>query len=90
MSLDFLTNMQIPVVFGICLIVGFILKKFIKDLDNKFIPLILAVLGAVLACVAQDGITLETILAGMFSGMSSTGFHQIFKQLISENSDETK
>ena len=90
MSLDFLTNMQIPVVFGICLIVGFILKKFIKDLDNKFIPLILAVLGAALACVAQGGITLETILPRMFSGMSSTVFHQIFKQLISENGDETK
>lgn len=58
MDLEIFKDMYIPIVTAACLIVGFILKKWIKDLDNKWIPTILAVLGVVLGCLANQGITL--------------------------------
>ncbi len=82
MDLEIFKNMYIPIVTAACLIVGFILKKWIKDLDNKWIPTILAVLGVVLGCLANQGITLENAVHGAFSGLASTGMHQAFKQLI--------
>ena len=81
--MDFLQQFEIPVVFCICLCVGYIIKKWIKDVDNKWIPTILFFLGALLAVWLNDwNITAEALLGGIFSGLSSTGCHQLFKQLI--------
>lgn len=75
-------NMYIPVVMIACLLVGFIVKKWINDVDDKWIPTIVFVLGGVLGCVATQSVTLEAIVAGCASGLASTGMHQLFKQLI--------
>ena len=81
MDLSFITEMYIPVIVVICLCVGYVYKKFFPT-DDKFIPLILFILGAVLGCVVNNGITIESIAAGMVSGLGSVGLHQMFKQLI--------
>lgn len=75
-----ISEMYIPVVLIACLLVGYIVKKWIKDVDNKWIPTIVFVLGGVLACVANQVISLETIVAGCASGLASTGLHQMFAQ----------
>lgn len=82
MNFDFISDMIIPIVLVACLIVGYIIKKWIKDLDNKYIPTIVTVLGAVLGCIIGKGITIETIVAGAVTGLASTGLHQLFKQYI--------
>lgn len=87
MSLDFLSNYYIPLVVAACLIVGYCVKK-INFIPNKFIPSILAVMGAILGCVASHDVSLELIVMGAFSGLSSTGLHQLFKQLIEGEDDE--
>lgn len=71
-------------IVGICLCVGFVIKKWIKDVDNKFIPTIVAALGLILKVVSNlsGGITLEIIFSGLLSGLASTGLHQAFTQLI--------
>lgn len=71
-----------PLVVAACLVVGYIIKKWIADVDNKFIPTILAVLGAVLGCVVTKDISVSSIVGGAFSGLASTGLHQMFTQLI--------
>ena len=72
------------VIVGICLCVGFVVKKWIKDVDNKYIPTIVALLGLILKAVSNlsGGITLDLIFSGLFSGLASTGLHQAFTQLI--------
>jgi hypothetical protein len=50
--------------------------------NNKIIPTVLAVLGAVCACINAGGITLEAVTAGAVTGLASTGIHQLFKQMI--------
>ena len=82
-DLGFLSEYMIPVIVGICLCVGYVIKKWIKDVDNKYIPTVGAVLGVLLA-VWMNGWSIEPaiILSGLFSGFASTGLHQLFKQYI--------
>ena len=81
MDLSFITEMYIPVIMVICLCVGYVYKNFFPH-DDKFIPLILFLLGAILGCVVNQEISVECVAAGMVSGLSSVGLHQLFKQLI--------
>ena len=82
MNLEFLTDYLVLVVVGICLCVGYIIKHF-TSADNRFIPLIMGVLGVVLNVWLNNfAFTPEILLGGLFSGLASTGLHQVFSQLI--------
>ena len=82
MDITFLNDYVVLVVVGICLCTGYVLNNSFPKLDNKYIPLIMAVLGVVLNIWINMSITAEIILGGMFSGLCSTGLHQVFKTLI--------
>lgn len=84
MSFDMtvISEMAMPVVVAASIMIGYILKKWLNDTDNKWIPTILAVCGAALGCVVTGEITAEVIISGAFSGLAGTGLHQAFKQLI--------
>lgn len=86
-DLAFLTDYILPIVLVACLIVGYVIKNSLDFIPNKYIPLILALLGAVLACVANSCISLESIVYGAFTGLASTGLHQAFTHII-EKKDE--
>ncbi len=86
MDLSFLQEMYIPVIVGICLCVGYIIKNSIDFIPNKYIPLILLILGLVINVLINKGITADIALQGMFSGLSSTGFYEMFKELLGKNS----
>lgn len=91
-DLSFLTEYTVPVIVGICLCAGYVVKKWVKDVDNKFIPTMCAILGVLLALwMSGWNATPAVLLSGMVSGLASTGLHQLFKQLINneeENEDE--
>lgn len=84
MDLRFLTEYYVPVVVAACLIVGYCIKHitWLERVSNQYIPTILAVLGAVLACVANSSVSLNVLVYGAFSGLASTGLHQTFKEII--------
>jgi len=84
MDLTFFNDYVVLVVVGICLCVGYVLKNSFPSLDNKYIPLIMAVLGVVLNVWIVKDISPDVILGGMFSGLASTGFHQLFVTLINK------
>ena len=72
----------IPVIAGTCLIVGYLVKNF-TGADNRFIPVLVTVLGIVLAgWMNWPCITPEVVLSGAVSGLASTGMHQMLKQWI--------
>lgn len=84
--MEFLNEFMMPVVLGICLVIGWIVKKWIADIDNKYIPTIVTILGAVLAVWFNSWvITPEIILSGLITGAASTGMHQLFTQFIEKN-----
>lgn len=81
--MEFLNEFMLPVVLGICLCVGYVIKQWVKDVDNKYIPTICAILGVFLAAWINGWvITPQIVLSGAVSGLSSTGFHQLFKQYL--------
>lgn len=82
--------MQLPsfelmplVVLG-ALVVGFVIKTtdILHDKYNRFIPLIVTVVGIVLACWSKHSFTPETVVYGALSGLASTGLHQVFQRTI--------
>lgn len=77
MNINF-ENYLIPVITVGCLCVGFVLKKWLPT-DDKWIPTILLVLGA-LSGLILFGFDYEGVVKGMLSGLASVGVHQLFKQ----------
>ena len=87
MDITFLTEFAVPIIVGICLCIGYIIKNmsaFPSDGINKYIPLIMGALGVVLNVWINLGITPQILLGGLFSGLASTGMHQVFKNLINK------
>lgn len=88
MSIEFLSEYMIPVIMVLCLCVGYVIKHWIKDVDNKIIPTVCAALGVALSIwINWNVITPEVIAGGFVSGLASTGLHQAFRQFIG-NSEE--
>lgn len=81
--MEMFNSYLVPVIVALCLIVGYIIKHWVKDADNKIIPTVVTVVGIAAAVVMNWGsITVEIIVGGALSGLASTGLHQLFKQWI--------
>lgn len=97
--MSFFSEYMIPVVVVICLIVGYILKNYVSVLPNNLIPIIVTVLGVVLAAWVNMSMTPEILAAGLASGLASTGLHQVLTRTLeniggssdknSDSSDDT-
>lgn len=70
-----------PSIVVLCFCIGCAVKHVFKRIDNRYIPVIVACSGAVLACLAAHGVTLDALAQGIISGWASTGVHQTFKNL---------
>ena len=82
MSVDFLNGFIIPVIMGICLCIGFLIKSWDR-VPNKYIPTILAVIGVVIALWLEKwNATPEVILSGLISGLGSCGFYDAIKHIV--------
>ena len=83
MDIGFLTEYAIPLIVGICLCVGYIIKNLIpSDGINRFIPLIMGIIGVLLNFWVNQQFTAEVLLGGLFSGLASTGLYELFRNLI--------
>ena len=81
--MEFLNDYLVLLVVGICLCVGYLIKHTIPtEKVNRFIPLIVAVLGVGTNIWINGTVTPEILLGGLASGLASTGLHQLFKQFI--------
>ena len=67
--------------------VGFVMKKWLPT-DDKWIPTVLLVIGA-LSGLILFGVDYEGIVKGMVSGLAAVGFHQLFKQHMKLDEQET-
>lgn len=83
MDFTILTEYFVLVVLVACLVVGYIIKHatFLKWIPNGDIPVILAVIGAVMNAIVS-GISVESVVYGAVMGLASTGLHQGFKVFV--------
>ena len=90
MDFTTLTDYFVLVVLVACLVVGYIIKTSFDKIPNKYIPTILACLGAILNAI-KSSISLESIVYGALMGLASTAMHQAFTRFIeNSNSSEEK
>lgn len=88
MDLAILTEYLVLVVLGICLCVGYVIKTSITVIPNKYIPLIMLILGTTInVLINLNNITAEVVLAGMISGLASTGLHEAFRNIIEKKKE---
>lgn len=86
MDYGFLNEFIVPVIAGICFLIGYILKKWVKDVENKYIPTILGILGVGLAIWVNGwAITPDVLLQGLVSGLGATGLHQAVTRVKEDN-----
>ena len=92
--MDFGTIGSVVGITVICYLVAMAVKA--TSLDNKWIPVICGVLGAVLGIVgmfampdypANDYIT--AVAVGIVSGLAATGGNQVYTQLNGKKEEET-
>lgn len=76
-----------PTIVVLCLAIGCVIKHLFSKIDNRYIPVIVACCGVVLACLAGHSVTMDNIAQGIISGWASTGLHQTFKNLKGENAN---
>ena len=87
MDLSFMASYTVPVVVGVCLCVGFVIKHVLPgEAINRFIPVIMAVLGVLMNIWIAGAMDPDVLLGGMFSGLASTGLYEAFKNLLEEES----
>ena len=86
-DLTTISTYLVPSIVILCLLVGYIIKNLIpNDAVNRFIPLIVGVLGVVAAVstavTAGTPISVDIIVAGLASGLASTGLFEGYKNLL--------
>ena len=82
MDISSLSQYFVLVIIGVCCCIGYIIKTSLDFIPNKYIPLILAIVGVITNCVLAKGFSIDILLGGMMSALASTGCHQMFKNLI--------
>ena len=90
MDLNFMSDYIVLVVLGICLCTGYIIKHLVpSDGINRYIPLIVGVLGVVLnSWLNLWTLSPKIVLGGMASGLASTGMYELFRQMINTDTAE--
>lgn len=87
MDINFLFEYINPLILGICLLTGYVLKTAFDWFPNKFIPLTALTMGTIIAILInmQSGISAEVILGGMISGLASTGLYEMLRNLLNKD-----
>ena len=83
MDFSILNEHFVLVVMVACLVVGYIIKHatFLTWIPNSDIPVVLAVVGAVLNAIVSN-LSVESVVYGAVMGLASTGLHQGFKSFV--------
>ena len=86
MNLNFLTDYCVPIVIGICLCLGYVLKNVVpSERVNKYIPICMAVIGVAVNSWLNLSFDPQILLGGLVSGLASTGLYEAFTQLIKDS-----
>lgn len=84
MDLNYIMGYINPLILGICLLIGYVLKTAFHRFPNRYIPLAALTLGTGISIIMNypNAISAEIILGGMISGLASTGFYEMLRNLL--------
>lgn len=86
--MEILSQYVVIVVVAICLALGYVIKHSLSFIPNKYIPLIMAVIGVGINVWINGNFTPEILLGGLASGLASTGAFELVKNMVEKNEGE--
>jgi len=79
---EIISKYVVVIVLAICLCLGYVIKHSISIIPNKYIPLIMAVVGTILNIwISGWTFTPAILLGGLASGLASTGTYEMIKNI---------
>ena len=83
--MEMLNDYLVVIVMAICFAIGYIIKHSLDFIPNKFIPLIMGILGVLLnTWMNAWTFTPQVLLGGLASGLASTGAFEMVRNLKGE------
>ena len=80
--MEILSQYVVLIVVDICFSIGYIIKHSLDFIPNKFIPLIMALVGVALnVWLNRWAFTPEILLGGLASGLASTGAFELIRNM---------
>ena len=87
--MDALAKYSVEIIFVACLLIGFLIKG-IDKIPNKYIPLIVGVLGVVFnVWLNAWAFSLPIMVGGLASGWAATGGFETVKQIVTNGDTAT-
>lgn len=86
-DVSLLTEYFVPIVAAVCLIIGYLIKTC-TPITNKYIPLILVIVGVAANIFNVGTFNLTVFIGGAFTGLAATGLHSAFRHLVEGSGDE--
>lgn len=80
--MEFLNQYVIALIVGICLALGYIIKHSLDFIPNKYIPLIMGIVGILLNVWMNNWkFNVQILLGGLASGLASTGAFEMVRNI---------
>lgn len=90
MDISVLFEFANVVAVGICLCVGYVIKNLVPSKAiNKYIPLILDLVGVLVIVWANHKLTPELLLSGLISGLIAVALYETFRNIIESGLGDT-
>jgi hypothetical protein len=87
--MEILADYVVIIVMGICFAVGYIIKHSLDFIPNKYIPLVMGVLGVILnSWVNVWMFTPDVLLGGLASGLAATGAFELGRNLFGDDNND--
>lgn len=89
--MEILSQYIVLIVVAICFAIGYIIKNSLTFIPNKYIPLIMAVIGVILnVWMNRFAFTPVILLGGLASGLASTGAFELVRNLTDKDGKDGK
>ena len=79
--MEILSNYVVAITMAICLAIGYLIKHSLNFIPNKYIPLILAIIGIGVNFWVNQTFTPEILLGGLASGLAATGAFEAVRNI---------
>ena len=87
--MEILSQYVVLGVVAVCLGIGYVIKHSLDFIPNKYIPLIMAVIGVILNVWFSGGaFTPQVLLGGVASGLASTGAFELVREIGKKDKEE--
>jgi hypothetical protein len=87
--MEILADYVVIIVMAICFAVGYIIKHSLDFIPNKYIPLVMGILGVILnSWVNAWMFTPDVLLGGLASGLAATGAFELGRNLLGDDDND--